>query len=44
MKMRGAATPAVLTATDVKRDTGRGWAILTQHPGIDERIERLRCA
>ena len=27
-----------------KRDTGRGWALLTQHPGITARIARLRQA
>jgi STE24 endopeptidase len=24
-----------------KRDTGRAWSILTQHPGLQERLERL---
>ena len=29
---------------DTKRDTGRGWALLTQHPGLATRIEHLRDA
>ncbi len=27
---------------DTKRNTGRGWAILTQHPGLEARLRRLR--
>lgn len=27
---------------DSKRDTGRGWALLTEHPGFDRRLARLR--
>lgn len=26
---------------DTKHDTGRGWSILTQHPGLQERLDRL---
>jgi STE24 endopeptidase len=29
---------------DSKRDTGRGWALLTQHPGFDQRLARLRAS
>jgi STE24 endopeptidase len=27
---------------DTKGDTGRAWAVVTQHPGLDDRIARLR--
>jgi Zn-dependent protease with chaperone function len=27
---------------DTKRDTGRGWSIITQHPGLQARLDRLR--
>ena len=27
---------------DTKRDTGRTWALLTQHPGLEKRLRRLR--
>lgn len=31
-------------ANAMKRRTGRAWNILTQHPGLDQRIERLQAA
>jgi STE24 endopeptidase len=31
-------------ANAMKRRTGRAWNLLTQHPGMDQRIERLRQA
>jgi STE24 endopeptidase len=27
---------------DTKRNTGRGWALITQHPGLEARLRRLR--
>jgi Zn-dependent protease with chaperone function len=27
---------------DTKKNTGRAWSLITQHPGIQERIDRLR--
>jgi STE24 endopeptidase len=27
---------------DTKRNTGRGWSIITQHPGLQARLDRLR--
>jgi Zn-dependent protease with chaperone function len=34
----------VASANAAKRNTGRLWNIITQHPGLDQRIERLRQA
>lgn len=39
---RGLEKLAAANAT--KRRTGRAWNLLTQHPGLDQRIERLRQA
>lgn len=37
-----AALERLSQLNDTKRNTGRGWALLTQHPGLDDRIARLR--
>jgi STE24 endopeptidase len=37
-----AALDRIAELNDSKRDTGRAWALVTQHPGFDERLARLR--
>jgi STE24 endopeptidase len=37
-----AALDKLAELNDSKRDTGRGWALVTQHPGFDRRLARLR--
>lgn len=37
-----AALDRVGALNDTKRDTGRIWSLLTQHPGLDARLARLR--
>jgi Zn-dependent protease with chaperone function len=37
-----AALELVGDLNDTKRNTGRGWALITQHPGLDARLRRLR--
>lgn len=39
-----AALEKLAELNHTKRNTGRGWAIVTQHPGLDDRIARLRQA
>ena len=39
-----AALEKLARLNDTKRNTGRGWAIVTQHPGLDDRIARLQHA
>jgi len=36
-----AALQCVGQLNDTKRDTGRAWSILTQHPGLQQRLDRL---
>jgi STE24 endopeptidase len=39
-----AALERVGELNDAKSDTGRGWALVTQHPGLQDRLARLRRA